>query len=262
MRRAVFQAIRALFVTLLLPVALLVLPWPGADDELHRFPLQLENAIPVVTERDGGRTRNEGNEQAVREIVSRREPEREGATAERDRPFVRVFRGSRETLVRREPEREGATAARDRPAVRVLRGSGPQGLSGLAGAIDGDTLEVNGVRVRLHGIDAPEHDQPCWFRRQRWPCGLEAKRVLANQLHGRQVVCEVRDRDVHGRIVATCSIAGRDINAWMVEEGWALAYRRYSHAYVVQEARAQRGRRGLWRSQFVPPWEWRETRRR
>ena len=151
---------------------------------------------------------------------------------------------------------------KEQPLIRVFRGSGPQRHSGLAQAIDGDTLEVNGVRVRLHGIDAPEHDQPCWFRRQRWLCGVEAKRVLANQLYGKQVVCEVRDRDVYGRDVATCSIGGRDINAWMVEEGWALAYRRYSHAYVVQEARARRERRGLWRSQFAPPQEWRDARRR
>lgn len=150
----------------------------------------------------------------------------------------------------------------EQPSVRVFRGSGPQTQSGLARAIDGDTLEVNGVRIRLHGIDAPEQDQPCRSGRRQWPCGREATRVLANQLRGRQVVCEVRDRDVHGRAVATCRIAGGDLNAWMVAEGWALAYRRYSHAYVVQEARARREGRGLWRSQFVPPWEWREGQRR
>ena len=151
---------------------------------------------------------------------------------------------------------------KEQPSVRVFRGSDPQRLSGLARVIDGDTLEVNGVRVRLDGIDAPEQDQPCRSRGRRWLCGLEAARVLSNLLRGGQVACEVRGRDQYGRVVATCSIGGRDINAWMVEEGWALAYRRYSHAYVVQEVLARSEGRGLWRSHFVPPWEWRKGQRR
>lgn len=153
-------------------------------------------------------------------------------------------------------------ALQGRPSVRVFRGSGPRRLSGLARAIDGDTLEMNEVRVRLHAIDAPERDQPCWFRRRQWLCGREAARVLASQILGRQVVCEVRDRDAYGRVVAVCSVAGRDLNAWMVVEGWALAYRGYSTAYVVEEARARRERRGLWRGRFDPPWEWRKAQRR
>ncbi len=100
--------------------------------------------------------------------------------------------------VEREARREGAAAKR-RPSVRVFRGSGPQRHSGFARAIDGDTLEVDGVRVRLHGIDAPEYEQPCWFHGRHWLCGREATRVLANQLHDRQVVCEIRHRDVYGR---------------------------------------------------------------
>ena len=162
--------------------------------------------------------------------------------------------------VEREARREGAAAKR-RPSVRVFRGSGPQRHSGFARAIDGDTLEVDGVRVRLHGIDAPEYEQPCWFHGRHWLCGREATRVLANQLHDRQVVCEIRDRDVYGRVVATCSIAGGDLNAWMVAEGWAFAYRRYSRAYLPEESRARAAKRGIWRGEVLAPWDWRKGKR-
>lgn len=137
-----------------------------------------------------------------------------------------------------------------------------QRISGRATAVDGDTLEVNGTRIRLHGIDAPENAQPCRVASRRWPCGRYATRALASQVKGKTVVCTVRDRDSYGRFVANCSTTGRDLNAWMVEEGWAFAYRRYSRAYVDEEARARAARRGVWRGEVVPPWKWRATQRR
>jgi endonuclease YncB( thermonuclease family) len=57
--------------------------------------------------------------------------------------------------------------------------------------------------------------------------------------------------------VARCEVGGTDLGAWLVEQGWALAYRRYGSAYVAQEDRARAGRRGLWAGTFVPPWAWR-----
>ena len=128
--------------------------------------------------------------------------------------------------------------------------------------MDGDTLDMNGMRIRLHGIDAPEHKQTCRVAGRRWPCGQYATRALASQVNGKSVVCDVRDRDSYGRVVAVCRIPGRDLNAWMVAEGWALAYGRYSLAYVGEEARARTERRGVWRGEVVPPWRWRATQRR
>ena len=75
------------------------------------------------------------------------------------------------------------------------------------------------------------------------------------------VTCEERDRDRYGRVVAVCRHSGRDIYAWLVREGWALAYRRYSLAYVNEEAAARSARRGIWRGEFVPPWDWRRGAR-
>lgn len=59
------------------------------------------------------------------------------------------------------------------------------------------------------------------------------------------------------RIVSVCCVRGRDVGAWLVSEGWALAYRRYSTDYVDEEDAARTARRGLWRGEFIPPWEWR-----
>lgn len=134
-------------------------------------------------------------------------------------------------------------------------------LSGQARVIDGDTIDVGKTRVRLHGVDAPESGQSCVASGARWPCGLRAARALAGRLGGRRVVCEERDRDRYGRIVAVCREDGWDINAWLVAEGWALAYRRYSRAYVDEERRARAVRKGMWRGAFVAPWDWRRGKR-
>ena len=134
-------------------------------------------------------------------------------------------------------------------------------LSGRPRVVDGDTIDVGGARVRLHGIDAPESGQSCVAQGARWPCGRRATRALAGRVGGRTVVCEERDRDRYGRIVAVCRQGGRDINAWLVAEGWALAYRRYSREYVDEESTARAARKGVWRGEFVAPWDWRRGKR-
>ncbi len=132
-------------------------------------------------------------------------------------------------------------------------------LSGRASVIDGDSIEVAGREVRLHGIDAPEFKQTCTAGGKRWRCGRQATRALARKVSGRRVVCAQRDRDRYGRVVAVCRKGGEDLNAWLVSQGWALAYRRHSGAYVTEEAAARAARRGIWRGEFVPPWEWRRA---
>ncbi|MCY4496955.1 MAG: thermonuclease family protein [Rhodospirillaceae bacterium] len=134
-------------------------------------------------------------------------------------------------------------------------------VSGWAEAIDGDTIVVAGTRIRLFGIDAPERLQVCQAGGELWLCGGLAKLRLQERLSGHTVVCEERDRDRHGRIVAVCRAGGEDLNAWMVSQGWALAYRKYSEAYVDEEARAESARAGVWRGEFVPPWDWRGGKR-
>ena len=134
-------------------------------------------------------------------------------------------------------------------------------ISGSVRIVDGDTLDVNGRRVRLHGIDAPESGQTCRTEARRWPCGRQATRALGERIAGRPVQCVKRDRDRYGRIVAVCRTGEEDLNGWMVREGWALAYRTYSLDYVDEERRARQARRGVWRGEFVAPWAWRRGER-
>jgi endonuclease YncB( thermonuclease family) len=140
-----------------------------------------------------------------------------------------------------------------------IRDNGP---AGRVVVVDGDSIEVNGQPVRLWGIDAAELSQTCTLDGRPWACGRDAAQVLARKLAGRVVACETRTRDQYGRIVALCRADREDISAWLVEQGWALAFRRFSLDYVAHEDRARAARRGIWAGSFQPPWEWRADGRR
>ena len=143
----------------------------------------------------------------------------------------------------------------------LAQGSAGATISEPARVVDGDTLEVRGTRVRLHGIDAPESKQRCRARGRTWSCGREAARALARRIGARTVACEERDLDRYGRVVAVCRVGGRDVNAWMAAEGWAFAYRKYSRDYVGEETAARAAKRGVWRGDVVAPWDWRRGER-
>jgi len=118
-------------------------------------------------------------------------------------------------------------------------------VAGVASVIDGDTLEIDGQRIRLHGIDAPESRQLCRLDGKPWQCGKTAANALAEKIARRPVACEDLGRDRYKRIIAKGTVAGEDMGAWMVSQGWALAYRRYLLDYVEQEAEAQAAQRGI-----------------
>ena len=131
-------------------------------------------------------------------------------------------------------------------------------LQGRATAIDGDSLRLADTEIRLHGIDAPEGRQNCTVEGKTWRCGRAAAETLAMLLQGKSIECEFEQRDSYGRAIATCTRNGLNINATMVEVGMALAYRRYSTRYVAEENTARLAGRGIWDTEFVPPWEWRQ----
>ncbi len=134
-------------------------------------------------------------------------------------------------------------------------------LAGQASVIDGDTLEIHGQRIRLFGIDAVESGQRCMRGGQKWNCGKDSAFALADRIDHSTIVCKGREHDRYGRLVAVCFKGGEDLNSWMVEQGWAVAYRRYSVDYVAAEDAARAARRGLWSSTFDMPWEWRKQQR-
>ena len=99
--------------------------------------------------------------------------------------------------------------------------------------------ELRGVRVHLYGIDAPEEGQLCETAAGRsYPCGHEATRLLRKRIGEGPVTCEPHKLDGKGRAQATCKVGGEDLSAWLVSQGYALASRSVSTAYVRQEARA------------------------
>ncbi len=85
--------------------------------------------------------------------------------------------------------------------------------------------------------------------------------ALTDKIGQSSVACHPKDTDRYGRIVAVCWIGTENLSAWMVWQGWALAYRRFSTDYVIHEDAAKKARRGLWRGEFQMPWDWRSARR-
>lgn len=141
-------------------------------------------------------------------------------------------------------------------------GAEPSELTGVASVIDGDTIEIHGARIRLHGIDAPESAQLCIDANDKpWRCGQRASLALAERIGRAPVSCRRTDTDRYGRMIAVCSRGTEDLNAWLVAEGWAVAYRRYSGDYVAREDEAREARRNIWSSRFVMPWDWRRGAR-
>lgn len=146
-------------------------------------------------------------------------------------------------------------------AALPLSAAPPERIVGPATIIDGDTIEIGGRRIRLHGIDAPETAQTCRLDDRSYLCGEEAAFALADEVGQRSVACDPVDADRYGRIIAVCWLGADDLNARMVAQGWALAYRRYSDDYAIDEETARLARRGMWRGQFETPWDWRAARR-
>lgn len=123
--------------------------------------------------------------------------------------------------------------------------------------VDGDTLAAGQMRFRLQGIDAPEKNQQC---ADGWRAGHAATAHLIELIGDKVVRCEISGYDKYHRALATCSADGIDLNAAMVQDGFALAYVHYSRAYVTQEAMARATHAGLHAHECMAPWDWRHRK--
>jgi endonuclease YncB( thermonuclease family) len=127
-------------------------------------------------------------------------------------------------------------------------------LGGQAVVNDGDSLTINGARIRLRGIDAPEFSQTCMRNGQTYPCGREARQALQRSLVLGVLSCEGWERDKFGRLLAVCRAGSVDLNRRQVELGWAISY----GDYFAAENEARAAKRGLWAGSFEQPRAWRD----
>ena len=134
-------------------------------------------------------------------------------------------------------------------------------ITGTALIVDGDTITISGNKIRLNGIDTPEKNQTCRKVSITWRCGYEATETLRRWTYTKEVRCVGDTKDRYGRLIANCFVDGYNVNARLVYEGLALAYRKYSKQYVPEEDKARAAKRGMWAGEFVPPWDWRKGKR-
>tara|TARA_B100001057_G_scaffold292739_1_gene292809 strand:+ start:833 stop:1360 length:528 start_codon:yes stop_codon:yes gene_type:complete len=139
-------------------------------------------------------------------------------------------------------------------------------ISGIAKVVDGDTIRIGEKKIRLFGIDAPEKEQQCrkvWLTisflsfNKDYPCGQISTKKLKNKINNKFLRCEWTNKDRYKRYIAECFKDKRSINSWMVEYGYAVAYRKYSKKYVPLEILAKKEKRGLWSGTFDMPWDYR-----
>lgn len=134
-----------------------------------------------------------------------------------------------------------------------LGGFEPVAMTGAARVIDGDTLEIEGQRIRLLGIDAPERSQLCRRAGADWPCGIAASSALSTLIAKGGVTCDMDGRDKYGRALGQCRANDVDLNARMVESGLALG----TGGYFREEWSARQARKGMWSGSFERPSDWR-----
>jgi endonuclease YncB( thermonuclease family) len=149
-------------------------------------------------------------------------------------------------------------------AVLCLRAECETDLVGQASVIDGDTIEIHSERIRIFGIDAPESAQLCRGSDSvQYRCGTKAANELDRFIGKGVVECIPVNFDRYGRKVATCSVNGRDIGEWLVRNGLALDWPRYSRGkYASAQTKAAHEELGVWAGSFTVPWRYRECIKR
>ena len=132
-------------------------------------------------------------------------------------------------------------------------------ISGVPRVTDGDTIKILNKRIRFNGIDTPEKKQMCVKNSKEYKCGQEATSALIKKINRKSIVCKVQDKlDRYKRYIGVCFLGDINLNKWMVRNGYAVAYRRYSNDYVEDENYAKKNKIGLWSGSFIHPEKWRK----
>ena len=124
--------------------------------------------------------------------------------------------------------------------------------------IDGDTIHLNDEKIRFTGIDTPELKQTCKKNSEIIYCGVEAKQLLIDKIGKDKVICVREGKDRYKRTLAECFVNDLSLSRYLVREGYAFAYRKYSKRFINDEDFARKNNIGMWSMKFEYPWDWRK----
>ena len=124
--------------------------------------------------------------------------------------------------------------------------------------IDGDTIHLNNEKIRFTGIDTPELKQTCKKNSEIIYCGIEARQLLIDKIGKDKVICVREGKDQYKRTLAECFVNDLSLSRYLVREGYAFAYRKYSKKFINDEDFAKKNNMGMWSMNFEYPWDWRK----
>ena len=125
--------------------------------------------------------------------------------------------------------------------------------------IDGDTIRLGDVKIRFSGIDAPEINQTCIASEGKVACGKISKDILIAKVTNNKISCSDEGKDFYGRVLGECFVNGESLSSYLVREGFAFAYRKYSNKYIQDEEYAKFNNLGMWSMEFEYPWDYRSN---
>ena len=125
--------------------------------------------------------------------------------------------------------------------------------------IDGDTIRLGDVKIRFSGIDAPEINQTCVASEGKVACGKISRDLLIEKVTNNKISCTDEGKDFYGRVLGECFVNGESLSSYLVREGFAFAYRKYSNKYIEDEEYAKFNKLGMWSMEFEYPWDYRSN---
>ena len=125
--------------------------------------------------------------------------------------------------------------------------------------IDGDTIRLGDVKIRFSGIDAPEINQTCVASEGKVACGKISRDLLIEKVTNNKISCTDEGKDFYGRVLGECFVNGESLSSYLVREGFAFAYRKYSNKYIEDEEYAKFNKLGMWSMEFQYPWDYRKN---